>query len=210
MDQFLETIKTLSSADVPKVFTIRYFMFGDSVVKGVHGYSIDMGSYTTKTEAEIALLKLVEKTKHNKFYIVESGKWSALSNNEENMKINFGKLDDDGVKLFKNKENEMKQKEIENKEKEKEIGSKEKVLNKELDVEQLKNIKNLINLVKLNDLETKLEEKKSELLFTKSIQKYDKEFISSSIFSLGYNKDMVDKCLNLLNAEKFFYNFEKN
>lgn len=110
LDQYVQIVKNLSNLSIPKKFTIRYFLFADKPHNGVNGYSIDLGTYDSKNEAENAMNLLVVKSGHNKFYIVESGSWSALSNNLDHMKVNMGKLDENGATLFKNSYEQMVEK----------------------------------------------------------------------------------------------------
>ncbi len=138
LNNYLQIITTLSNADVQKNWTIKYYLMADNATKGVSGYTIDLGSYSTKTEAEVAMNKLATQTGHNKFYIVESGKWTTLSNKLDGVKVNIGKLDENGAKLFKT-DYEKKCAEIEEVDKVKEL----------LDNQKNDYIQHQLNLIKM-------------------------------------------------------------
>lgn len=110
LDSYLECIKKLSVVSIPKKFTIKYYFFGDKPVDTIHGYTIDLGTYETRDEAEKAIIELVLKTGHNKFYIHESGKWYTLTTNHDLMKNHMGKIDQKGISLLKeNYESKVKE-----------------------------------------------------------------------------------------------------
>lgn len=73
---------SLSSLEIPKFFTVRYMLFGNKPIDKIHGFSIDLGSYPTKLEAEAAVEKLKVTTTHTKFEIIESGKWLPIISDE--------------------------------------------------------------------------------------------------------------------------------
>ena len=99
-NNYIETIKQLSEIKTTKTYTIRYFFLADKPAYNVFGYSIDLGSYTTKEEAEKRITELVVQTGHTRFYIIESGKWVPLSTNSELMKVHIGKLGKNGAELL--------------------------------------------------------------------------------------------------------------
>jgi hypothetical protein len=154
LNNYVKIITDLSNADIQKNWTIKYYLMADKSVNGVNGYTIDLGSYTTKSDAEIAMNKLATQTGHNKFYIVESGKWSILSNNLDGIKVNMGKLDEKGAKLFKD-DYTQKCQDVEDNDKVKElIERKDEYIQHQL---------NLIKLAKMNKLKEKMEESLKEL-----------------------------------------------
>jgi hypothetical protein len=101
LDKHVEIIKSLSKADVPKLWSIRYFLWTNNDKPDIYGYSIDLGTYDTKTEAVQKIKSLTVATGHNKFYLIESGSWSIISNNDTHTFLNMGKLDEAGATLFK-------------------------------------------------------------------------------------------------------------
>ena len=121
ISEYIQIIGNLSTASVPKYYTVRYFLLGDKPANNVHGYSIDLGSYQTKDEAEAAVLKLAERTGHNKFFIVESGKWVPVTNDPESLKVVHGKLDQNGVQLFKDDYEKKVEKQLEEDKKKQQI-----------------------------------------------------------------------------------------
>jgi antitoxin component YwqK of YwqJK toxin-antitoxin module len=118
-NKHVEIIQDLVKLDCPKFWTVKYFLIGDTVVNNVHGYSIDLATFYKKEDAENFILRTAEKTQHNKFYIVESGKWIAITSSGIGT-LHMGKLDKNGVKLFEEeyKRGFVEKDEVDNEEKE--------------------------------------------------------------------------------------------
>jgi hypothetical protein len=108
IENYLHTINELAKVRSDHKYTIRYFFLAEKAVQNIFGYTIDLGTYDTRSEAEARIKELVVLTSHTRFYIIESGKWVPLSTDPNLMKVHVGELGKNGIQVLENYQNSKK------------------------------------------------------------------------------------------------------